>query len=106
MQHLPGHPDREIETRHAVKVEPGSALAKVVGEETLNVNSIHHQSVDRPGEGVRPVAWANDGAVEAFEVEGHPEVQAVQWHPELIPTDLSSVAIFGELIARATAFSA
>lgn len=77
-----------------------------MGAEVLTVNSIHHQSVDVPGLGVRPVAWAGDGAVEAFEVEGHPEVQAVQWHPELIADQPEGRQLFAELIAQATAFSA
>ncbi|MGI9432442.1 MAG: gamma-glutamyl-gamma-aminobutyrate hydrolase family protein, partial [Myxococcota bacterium] len=37
----------------------------------------------RPGEGLRPVAWAPDGVIEALELEGAPQVLAVQWHPEL-----------------------
>lgn len=105
VQHLPGHPERELHTRHGVRIAPGSALARLLGVEAATVNSIHHQSIDLAGEGVRPVAWSEDGAVEAFEVEGHPEVQAVQWHPELTGEEPSSQAIFEELVARATAFS-
>jgi gamma-glutamyl-gamma-aminobutyrate hydrolase PuuD len=106
VQHLPHHPSREVDTRHEVKLEPGSALAGLLGCEVVSVNSIHHQSVDRPGTGVRPVAWAGDGAVEAFEVEDHPEVRAVQWHPELTADTPHSRSIFTELVARAAAFSA
>ena len=52
------------------------------------VNSAHHQAVDRPGDGLRAVQWAEDGTVEALRHERLP-VLAVQWHPERLrtPTD-------------------
>ena len=43
------------------------------------VNSYHHQAVDRLGAGVVPVAWAEDGIVEALELEGDAWVLGVQW---------------------------
>jgi putative glutamine amidotransferase len=49
----------------------------------LDVASWHHQAVDRLGAGLRAVAWAPDGAVEAIEDPERPELLAVQWHPEL-----------------------
>jgi putative glutamine amidotransferase len=39
--------------------------------------------VNRLGEGLRAVAWADDATVEALELEGAPWLLAVQWHPEL-----------------------
>jgi putative glutamine amidotransferase len=101
IQHLPDHPPRELETRHEVEVDAASALASLAETETLIVNSIHHQSVDRPGEGVRPVAWSADGVVEAFEVEGHPEIAAVQWHPELLPDSNADRRLFERLVEQA-----
>ena len=52
------------------------------------VNSSHHQAVDLPGEGLRPVQWAEDGTVEALRHDTLP-VFGVQWHPERLrsPTD-------------------
>jgi len=50
----------------------------------LPTNSLHHQAVGRPGEGVVVTGTAEDGVVEAFEVQGRPEVFAVQWHPEML----------------------
>jgi putative glutamine amidotransferase len=36
---------------------------------------------------LRPVAWAEDGVIEALEQEGNPNLLAVQWHPELSAAD-------------------
>lgn len=69
--------------RHPVRLDPNSRLAALCGSPDIVVTSWHHQAIDRLGEGLRPVAWAEDGTVEAVEVEGHPEVVAVQWHPEV-----------------------
>ena len=49
---------------------------------STRVNCLHHQAVDRLGDGLRVAARAIDGVVEAIEVPGEP-VAAVQWHPEL-----------------------
>ena len=76
--------DDERATRvHAVRVEPTSRLANVLGEENLHVNSVHHQAIDRLGNHVRPTAWADDGVIEGIESED-PRwwMLGVQWHPE------------------------
>ena len=68
---------------HVVTVGAGSRLASLYGE-TIATNSLHHQAVGRPGSGVVVTATADDGVVEAFELDGRPEVLAVQWHPEML----------------------
>jgi putative glutamine amidotransferase len=78
--------DRPTPT-HGVRVEPGSrtaaALGLAHGETGIAVNSMHHQAVDRPGDGLVPTAWAPDGVVEALDLPGYrPWFAAVQWHPE------------------------
>lgn len=82
-----GEPLRTAPVPHSVKVAPGSLLADVLGDgEVESCTSLHHQGIDRLGDGLVPVAWAEDGLVEA--VEPHPDllgpgwVAAVQWHPE------------------------
>jgi gamma-glutamyl-gamma-aminobutyrate hydrolase PuuD len=66
---------------HSITVASDSRLALVLDATTLEVNSVHHQAVDRLGAGLRAVAWASDGVVEAIEHEKD-SVLAVQWHPE------------------------
>jgi len=75
---------QERPTGHAVRLESGSRLARIFqARELEEVASWHHQAVARLGRGLRPVAWAADGTVEALALEAAPRVLAVQWHPEL-----------------------
>ncbi|WP_234553862.1 gamma-glutamyl-gamma-aminobutyrate hydrolase family protein [Thermus caliditerrae] len=52
--------------------------------ETFRVNSYHHQGLKALGRGLKPLAVAPDGLVEAVALEGHPLFLGVQWHPELL----------------------
>ena len=67
---------------HAVSIAPGSRLADALGRDAAEVNSLHHQAVDRLGRGLRAVAWAPDGVVEAVEGEDEAFLLGVQWHAE------------------------
>ena len=86
-QNIPGHRDAEDENwLHGSRtVDP--LLLSLYGER-FPVNSTHHQAVDRLGEGLRAVQWADDGTIEAIRHETLP-IFAVQWHPERLrePTD-------------------
>jgi len=67
---------------HPLVMVEGSRLADLVpGNEAL-VNSRHHQAVAEPGDGMRVVARAPDGVVEAIEGTGDAFRLGVQWHPE------------------------
>jgi putative glutamine amidotransferase len=68
---------------HVVQVAAGSRLASLYGD-TVATNSLHHQAVGRPGRGVVVTGTAEDGVIEGYELEGRPEVLAVQWHPEML----------------------
>ncbi len=75
---------RTVAKAHTVEIVPESRLAEIVGAaKALPVTSSHHQAADRVGHGLRIVARAEDGVVEALEgtAPGH-FVLAVQWHPE------------------------
>lgn len=50
--------------------------------ETYEVNSFHHQVVDRLGDDFFVAAKAEDGVVEAIQSKSRPII-GVQWHPEL-----------------------
>ncbi len=67
---------------HAVKIESGSQLVRIMGGTQFMVNSLHHQSVKDLGNGLKVVATAPDGVIEALEMPGKPFVVSVQWHPE------------------------
>ncbi len=99
-QHLDDHMVRDQwnETVHRVKVEPDSTLAAIVGTTDLEVNSLHHQAIADLGEGVRAVAYADDGTTEAIEVDGAPRVLGVQWHAELLRHRPEQLALFANLV--------
>ena len=77
-----GHGGGRDEARHAVEIEKDSILALATGATRLDVNSLHHQAIDRLGDGLRVTATAPDGIIEGVESTDDWWVLAVQWHPE------------------------
>ncbi|WP_047306545.1 gamma-glutamyl-gamma-aminobutyrate hydrolase family protein [Pseudomonas fluorescens] len=68
---------------HDVHVQPGGVLAGLGLPQTIQVNSIHAQGVERLAPGLRVEALAPDGLVEAVSVEASKAFAlGVQWHPE------------------------
>lgn len=83
---------------HSVAVLPNTPLAQLTGEESILVTSLHHQGIDGLGEGLVPMATAPDGLVEAVYLPGSHFIQAVQWHPELIPHTNASKKLFAAFV--------
>ncbi len=107
-QHIPeltdgsiAHRQREPGTQvtHDVRIASRSTLATVIGSRRAAVNSFHHQSVDRLGDGLRAVAWADDGIVEGIEGSGASLLLGVQWHAETLVDDPAQLALFRRLVA-------
>lgn len=68
---------------HTVRPVPGSWFAELMGPAEFAVNSLHGQALDKLGEGIEPLAHAEDGLVEAIHLPGAAGFTlAVQWHPE------------------------
>jgi len=88
---------------HAVKVMgEGTRLGRVLGALEIAVNSMHHQAIDRLGDGLREVAWAPDGVIEGVELSGERFVVGVQWHPEeLVGHDRAARSLFAALVDAA-----
>ena len=86
---------------HGAQFDAGR-VCKLAGMPRAEVNSSHHQSVLEPGRGLRVTARAPDGVVEAVEwTESSNWVVGVQWHPERMPEDTLSQALFRELMLAA-----
>lgn len=86
---------------HEVEVDPSSRLADILGASRVPVSSYHHQALDNVGVGLRVVARADDGCIEAVEHE-NADIVAVQWHPEdLHATSPTDHALFVDLADRA-----
>ena len=73
-------------------------LAGILGEGAHEVPTHHHQGIDRLGDGLVAVAWAEDGTIEAVELDGVFAL-GVQWHPE----SGENPALFRGLVAAAAA---
>jgi putative glutamine amidotransferase len=69
---------------HKVRVTSGTTLVGILpGAEYMEVPTHHHQAVDKIGDGLAAVGWADDGIIEAVEATTpHDFIVGVQWHPE------------------------
>jgi putative glutamine amidotransferase len=73
------------EHRHMLNKVPHSLLELITGNGTHDVNSIHHQGIDKLGRGLMVSATSPDGVMEAVEwalKDRMPFLLGVQWHPE------------------------
>src|SRR5262249_15977359 len=87
---------------HGVRFEAGSRLAELAAGDKANINSSHHQAIDRPGQGLRVTARAPDGIVEGIEWERDGNwVVGVQWHPERLIGDPFSDRLFTRFVNAA-----
>ena len=87
---------------HDVRLESGSALARIYRELEFPVCSWHHQCVRKLGQGLLPVARAVDGVIEALVHTDHPFALGVQWHPEMqVADDALQRRIFEALVEAA-----
>ena len=79
-EHLP-HNDHWAKV-HTVTVRRGTLLSRILEQDTVLVNSQHHQAVDRVAPGFTLAALSEDGIVEAIEKPDARFCLGVQWHPE------------------------
>ena len=79
-------------------MEGGSLLFRITGKNSLDINSSHHQALDRIADPLRVTARAPDGVVEAIEAPAKKFYLGVQWHPETEATP-EAEALFTAFIA-------
>ena len=91
IQHIPDEvtgalaheqPNPRDEPGHSVAVTPGTLLHRIVGRDSLDVNSAHHQAAKGEPSGVKINAVAPDGVIEGIEATDKTFCLGVQWHPE------------------------
>jgi putative glutamine amidotransferase len=106
VQHLPeivGHErhkqDPGVFGEHDVHIDAASRLGSLLGEHAP-IKSHHHQGFGRLGEGLREVAWAEDGTIEAIEDPERRFLLGVLWHPEAA----EDKALFAALVDAARAY--
>ncbi len=84
--------------RKRVTVRQGSRLAGMLGREKTRVNSLHHQSVDRVGDGFVISACDRDDIVQGIESVDEPLRIGVQWHPEYMPQRRDQRRLFANFV--------
>jgi putative glutamine amidotransferase len=102
------HPDPTVvfADRHEVSLAPGGVFARLLGCETIRVNSLHGQAILELGERVLVEGTAEDGTIEAIRIADAPGFAlGVQWHaeydPQHNPINRALFQAFGEaLLAR------
>jgi len=93
---------RKAVFRKGIAIEADSLLARLVGTLRLRVNSMHSQSIDRPGRALTVTAREANGVVQAIERPGHPFYLGVQFHPEFMIYRPSMRAVFRGLVGTAS----
>lgn len=100
-----------VDAHHTVHVESGSLIKRISRVLDGEINSAHHQSVDRLARAFAPAATADDGTVEAFEwgdasSGGKHFLLGVQWHPERMNYDSPfSLPIAHHFVQEAAAYN-
>jgi putative glutamine amidotransferase len=76
-----GGPDK----RHVVEIDEASLLYEIAGVKKQEINSAHHQAIERLGAGIVGNSRSEDGIIEGIEwadKKDKPFMLGVQWHPE------------------------
>ena len=91
---------------HTVSVLPETPLAALLEQETLAVNSYHHQGILKLAEALQPMAVAPDGLIESVWLPEKAFVWGVQWHPEcfILEGDRRMQPLFEHFVGQAAAF--
>jgi putative glutamine amidotransferase len=85
---------------HGANLAEDSRLGKLAGATKVQINSSHHQSIDRPGEKLRVTARGTDGIIEGVELDSAEDwVVGVQWHPERMPEDAFAQKLFQDFVS-------
>jgi putative glutamine amidotransferase len=88
--------------RHPITLDTSSQLGKAIGKSEVSVNTYHKQAVNQIGRGLKIIATAPDGVIEAFEDPTFPLFAAVQWHPERLVDEAEHLAPFKLLVAKSS----
>lgn len=86
INHEQPHP-KNIPT-HPVIIEKNTFVSTLCSSSIFEVNTTHHQAIDKIGAGIKISAKAPDGIIEAIELPGYRFVVGVQWHSEYQNTEL------------------
>ncbi len=91
--------------RHEVRLTPGGAFAKLLGCETIRVNSLHGQGILERGKRIVVEGVAEDDTIEAIRIDGAQNFAlGVQWHAEHVaganPVNRTLFEAFGAALMK------
>jgi len=87
---------------HKVKIITENRRSRdIFGLPEFEVNSLHHQGVNKLAAGLNVIGIAPDGLIEALELPGHKFGLAVQWHPECLSDQIPMRQLFRSFIDSA-----
>ena len=91
---------------HGVSVVEGSMMHQILGEKDIQVNTFHHQAIDKLAPGLKIVGWSNDSVPELIEAYPHRQILGTQFHPEIFTAagDALMGKLFKFLVNKADTF--
>lgn len=104
VEHDPSKPSPE--PVHGLRIKERSLLAAILGTTRTEVNSSHHQGLEKLGDGLEEIAWSEDGVLEAVIAPRFSFVLGVQWHPEVMaPVDPVQARLFNSFVEAAREYA-
>lgn len=91
---------------HSVSVVEGSVMHNIFGKQEIQVNTYHHQAIDKLAPGLKIVGWSNDSVPELIEAYPHRQILGTQFHPEIFTAagDALMGKLFKFLVNKADTF--
>ena len=91
---------------HSVSVVEGSVMHNIFGKKEIQVNTFHHQAIDKLAPGLKIVGWSNDSVPELIEAYPHRQILGTQFHPEIFTAagDALMGKLFKFLVNKADTF--
>jgi len=91
---------------HGVSVVEGSMMYQILGEKDIQVNTFHHQAIDKLAPGLKIVGWSNDSVPELIEAYPHRQIIGTQFHPEIFTANGDALMgkLFKFLVNKADTF--
>ena len=91
---------------HGVSVVEGSMMHQILGKKEIQVNTFHHQAIEKLAPGLKVVGWANDSVPEMIEAYPSSQIIGTQFHPEIFTANGDALMgkLFKFLIDKAETF--
>ena len=91
---------------HSVSVVDGSVMHQILGEKEIQVNTFHHQAIEKLAPRLKIVGWSNDSVPELIEAYPHRHILGTQFHPEIFTAagDALMGKLFKFLVNKADTF--